>query len=240
MAEANVSVTKSERKNHGAVLRTLWVIGVVFCVVFGFTLICNLVIIVKGAVNPDMPPSVLGTTPMVVKSGSMHGTIEVGDLVLVGKAKPSSLEVGDVIAFMQGRVVITHRIVGIETGSDGKRLFRTKGDFNNTQDEQPVPEKDIVGIYRWRIPKMGDFALFLQTPLGMVLFIGVPLLLFIVPEVIRNRRSAKSGRKKAAELEEEIARLRKAAGSQGGEEAEEQDDTRSGAENGTQSDAEDT
>ena len=86
--------------------RVLTAVGVALCVIFGFLLVCNLTIIIKGALFPEKPPSVLGLTPMVVLSGSMSGEaedhIEVGDLVFVGRADPEELEVGDVIAYMNG------------------------------------------------------------------------------------------------------------------------------------------
>ena len=190
-------------------------VGLVLCIIFGSLLICNLTIIIKGTLYPERPPSVLGVTPMVVLSGSMSGEakdhIEVGDLIFVGKAEPDELEVGNVIAYMEGEVVVTHRIIGIETGEDGKLLFYTKGDANNTEDREPVTEDNLVGIYRWRIPVVGDFALFLQTPLGMVLFIGVPMLAFIMYDILRRRHYAEKEEKRTAELEAELARLREMA-----------------------------
>lgn len=191
----------------------LSVVGLVLCVVFGFMLICNLTIIIKGTISPEKPPSVLGITPMVVKSGSMSGTaeghIEVGDLIFVGKADPEELHVGDVIAFMEGSMVVTHRIAEIQTDEDGQRKFITKGDANNAPDQNPVTEERLVGIYQSRIPKVGDFALFLQTPIGMLIFIGVPLLAFIIYDIIRRQRSAARENSRTAELEAELARLRK-------------------------------
>ena len=99
--------------------RVLTAVGVALCVIFGFLLVCNLTIIIKGALFPEKPPSVLGLTPMVVLSGSMSGEaedhIEVGDLVFVGRADPEELEVGDVIAYMNGGATVTHRITAIDT-----------------------------------------------------------------------------------------------------------------------------
>lgn len=202
--------------------RALTVIGLVLCVVFGFMLICNLTIIIKGTLYPEKPPAVLGVTPMVVLSGSMSGTdeghIEVGDLVFVGKAEAAELKAGDVIAFMEGEVVVTHRIVKIETGEDGALQFITKGDANNAIDLRPVTEEQLVGIYRFRIPKVGDFALFLQEPLGMVLFICVPLLGFVIYDLLRRRHYANREEQRTAELEAELARLRALAGEQAPEE----------------------
>ena len=192
------------------------ILGDVLCIIFAFTLICNLTIIIKGSLKSESPPSVLGTTPLVVLSGSMSGDapdhIEAGDLILVGKAQADELEVGDVIAFMQNKVTVTHRIVGIETGSDGKLLFTTKGDANNTEDQLKVHEDSIVGIYRSRIPGVGSFALFLQSPLGMVLFIGLPLIAFIVYDIIRRQRFMEREHKNKAKLEAELRRLRALAG----------------------------
>ena len=200
-------------KKHG---RILMVIGAVLCILFGFLLICNLTIIIKGTLFPEKPPSVMGVTPMVVLSGSMSGEaeghIEVGDLVFVGKAEAEELEVGDIIAYLSGGSAVTHRIVAIDTAEDGSLLFTTKGDANEVEDTEPVTEEQLIGIYRGRIPKVGDFALFLRQPLGMLLFIGVPLLAFIIYDVVRRQRYASREKSKALEMEAELERLRSLAG----------------------------
>lgn len=205
---------KTKRK-RSELQRTLSVIGLILCVIFGFMLLCNLTIIIKGTINPERPPSVLGITPMVVQSGSMSGDapdhIEVGDLIFTGKADIEKLKAGDIISFMEGKIVVTHRITAISTAEDGSLLFTTKGDANNTEDA-PVTADRIVGVYIGRIPKLGDFAMFLQTSLGMIIFVGVPLLAFIIYDIIRRQRSANKASKKTAEMEAELERLRKLAG----------------------------
>ena len=194
----------------------LSILGVILCIVFGFMLICNLTIIIKGTIAPEKPPSVLGVTPMVVLSGSMSGDaedhIEAGDLIFVNRAEASELEVGDVIAFMEGKIVVTHRIIDIQKDENNKYVFRTKGDANNAEDQRPVTEDNLVGIYKARIPKLGDFALFLQTPLGMVIFIGIPVFAFIIYDIIRRQQYMNRENKKTAEMEAELERLRKLAG----------------------------
>ncbi|MBR4972093.1 MAG: signal peptidase I [Oscillospiraceae bacterium] len=192
--------------------KVLTVIALALCIIFGFMLICNIVIIVKGTVSPERPPSVIGVTPLVVLSGSMSGDapdhIEAGDLIFVTPVVASDLKVGDVITFMQGKTVVTHRIVNISTDDNGKLQFLTKGDANNTEDTKPVSEDDLVGIYRGRVPKVGDLAIFMQTPLGMILFIGVPMLVFLGYDIIRRQKYAAKDQKRTAELEAELERLR--------------------------------
>ena len=180
----------------------------VLCVVFGFFLVCNIIIIVKGTLHPETPPTVLGVAPMVVLSGSMSGTAEVGDLIFTKQADIDELKVGDVVAFMDGSIVVTHRIVSI---SADRTEFVTKGDANNTEDE-PISADQIIGQYSGRIPKVGDFALFLQKPLGMAVFIGIPVCAFIIYDIIRRQRSSGKKDKETEELKAELERLRAAAG----------------------------
>lgn len=186
----------------------------ILCVIFGLMLICNVSIIIKGWLTPEKPPAVLGITPMIVLSGSMSGTqeghIEVGDLIFIDKATPEEVEVGDVISFMEGKTVVTHRVISI-VERDGHVSFKTKGDANNTEDDGVVRGEELVGIYKTRIPKVGDFALFLQTPAGMLLFVGLPLLLFIIYDVLRRQKQAKAENEKTAKLEAEIERLKNLA-----------------------------
>lgn len=192
------------------------IIGAVLCVVLGLLLLCNLTIIIKGTINPEKPPSVLGITPMVVLSGSMSGTqeghIETGDLIFVGSVSADELEVGDVIAYMSGGSAVTHRITAIDAGEDGTRQFTTKGDANNAEDTDPVTETQLVGRYLGRLPKVGDFALFLQQPLGMLLFIGVPLLAFVIYDILRRQHYANRERAKAQQMQAELDRLRAMTG----------------------------
>ena len=212
MSAVQTKEKKPEKSN-----KLISAIALVLCLLFGAMLICNLTIIIKGSLHPERPPAVLGVTPMVVLSGSMSGDapdhIEVGDLIFVGPVEdPATLEVGDVIAYMEGKVVVTHRIIDIQYTDAGEPLFYTKGDANNAADRLPVTADNLVGIYQSRIPKVGDFALFLKEPLGMVLFIGVPLLAFILYDIWRRRRFDKKETERTAELEAELERLRKLAG----------------------------
>lgn len=193
------------------------IISTVLCIIFSLILICNLTIIIKGTVNPKTPPSVFGVTPLVVMSGSMSGDaedhIEVGDLIFSSKAEPAKLQVGDVISFMESETtVVTHRIIEVGKTEDGKIQWITKGDANNTEDKKPVTEDQLVGVYKMRIPKAGDFAMFMQTSLGMIIFVGIPLFAFIIYDIIRRNMQAKKENTTRAEMEAEIERLKALAG----------------------------
>lgn len=194
-----------------AARKILSVAGAVLCCIFAVMLICNLTIIIKGVINPETPPSVFGITPMVVQSGSMSGSaedhIEVGDLIFTVKPNISELKKGDIISYMEGDIAVTHRIIDITTDENGKLSFITKGDANNTEDPA-VSEDAVFGLYKGRIAGLGDFAMFLQKPLGMAVFIGVPVCAFIVYDIIRRQKSAGRADKENEELRAELERLR--------------------------------
>lgn len=171
--------------------RAFFVLGIVLIVLFGFMLICNLVLIIKSYVHPEEPPKMFKVMPMVVRSGSMSGDakdhIEVDDLIFILGVDPVKLEVGDIIAYRTSdKIIVTHRIVSI-TSEEGELRFVTRGDANNVNDE-PFTSEAIIGVYKWRIPKIGGFALFLQTPLGTVLAVVVPVALFLAVDLISRKR----------------------------------------------------
>ena len=196
--------------------KPLTAISAVICVILSVILVSNLIIIVKGALNPERPPSAFGVTSMIVLSGSMSGDapdhIEVGDLIITKAVDPETLKVGDVITYMeQGTTAVTHRIIGIN--DDGS--FKTKGDANNAEDREPVLPEKIVGKFVFRIPKLGDIAMFAQTPFGMMVFIGIPLLAYILLDIAvrskQNKRKKKADEKakeEADKLKEEVERLK--------------------------------
>lgn len=198
-----------------AARKLLLIMGAVLCCLFALMLACNLTIIIKGVIHPETPPSVCGVTPMVVQSGSMSGNaadhIEVGDLIFTVKPDPAKLQVGDIISYMDGDIAVTHRIVDIKTEPDGKRSFITKGDANNTEDPA-VSEEAVFGLYKGRIAKLGDFAMFLQKPLGMAVFIGIPVCAFIVYDIIRRQKSAGKADKENEALKAELEKLRAEVG----------------------------
>lgn len=207
------NVTESEKKKvNWDKVKTI--VGAVLCVILGFVLICNLTIIIKGSIHPEEPPSIFSVTPLVVVSPSMEGNqegrIDQGDLIFIKDIAFDDLKVGDVVTYRQPNGdLVTHRFWRI----DEEGNYRTKGDNPiNDEDTYVLTEETLLGIVTGRIPKIGDFALFLQKPLGMVLFVGLPLLAFVLYDVIRRQLYERKKGDKTAELEAELARLRALAG----------------------------
>lgn len=95
---------------------------------------------------------------LTIGSGSMRKKIEVGDVVIVKKLKPSELnqiEVGTVLVFKMENKVIVHRVIGIKKDNNGSLLFKTKGDANNDEDNWFVSEGAVIGVTNHVIPMIG-------------------------------------------------------------------------------------
>ncbi len=110
--------------------------------------------------------------------------------------------------------VVTHRIITKGETEEGVKYFVVRGDNNNVSDTIYVTYDMVEGVYLGtRLAKIGALAIFLQKPVGLVIFIGVPLLLFVLWDVIRRRMYEKKERAKLAEIEaaEEAERLEREA-----------------------------
>jgi signal peptidase len=199
-----VEASFSKDKKKGKVLT---IVGIALCIVLIPILIINLTLIVKSFVYPDKVPAFLGYKPFIVLSGSMEPEFYAGDIVLVKEVPAGTLNTGDIIAFRLNNSVVTHRIIEIND-SEGKREYFTKGDNNNTEDNIAITDDMVEGKYLFRISGVGNFALFMQTPLGMVLFIAVPLILFILYDMLRRRHYYLREKELNKKMEEELARMR--------------------------------
>jgi signal peptidase len=94
----------------------------------------------------------------VIASGSMSGTYEIGDVVVVLGQDTIEPATGDVIVFhyyniSRSEIVgeFSHRIIGGSADSG----FITQGDANPEPDVSPVLKDDVIGVVVGHIPNLG-------------------------------------------------------------------------------------
>lgn len=133
-----------------------------------------------------------------IVSPSMVPNINVLDVIITTRVSdPSKIKVGDVITFnstdyRSSGVTVTHRVKKVEKTSDGKYLFTTKGDANNTEDATRQPFSSIYGKVLLRLPKLGYIQYILSSVLGWVLLIIVPTVLIIGADIIKIIKTIKN------------------------------------------------
>ncbi|MEM4527746.1 MAG: signal peptidase I [Desulfurococcaceae archaeon] len=103
----------------------------------------------------------LGVRLLVISSGSMSPTLNIGDLVVLC-THCRDIGVGDVVAYVSQWGVIVHRVVEIDSSY---RYIVTKGDANNAPDLDPVSMDNVIGKVVFKIPLIGYISLYIQQAL---------------------------------------------------------------------------
>ena len=90
---------------------------------------------------------------IAIGSESMSGSYNKGDAVIYEKidAKEYKLNKDDVIVYKKDDVIVIHRIAKVYH-LDGKTIYQTKGDNNDSLDNWIVESDAILGIVRSRVP----------------------------------------------------------------------------------------
>ncbi len=170
--------------------KTKKIVGYVFTGIGIAVAVFLLIVLINLAVTKKKNgvPSVFGSSYMIVATGSMSGTIEDGDLIVVRKA--DDYKVGDIITFLPDGDTIptTHRIINI---SDGK--YYTKGDANNAADPRPIEKSNIVGKVTSTVPRIGLFFRWVKDELGWVYILAFVVVIVVGVVLLKQF----SGKKKA-------------------------------------------
>ena len=171
------------------------------------------VILVNSYIRPNEVPSFFGWKPFIVLSGSMETQIMTGDVVVVKEIDAKELKENDIVAFKDtDNIVITHRIIETIKDENGNTEYKTKGDNNNDEDNGYVKPEQIEGIYKFRIGKLGNLALFVQTPVGMIICISIPLLMLLLlqwKESLNNNKTKNDIQEEIEKLKQQNEELRK-------------------------------
>ena len=173
--------------------------------------VCVMIFTVISVNTVGKDADFLGYKPYIVLSDSMKDTFAVGDLSVSAQADPETLEPGDIITFTSidpsnYGAVVTHKIREI-TEYEGEPAFVTYGTTTGVDDSYPVPFDNVIGEYKFRLPKMGYFFEFLTTPAGYVTVILIPFLVLIALQGAKFFRLVRQYRaEQQAELDTQRAR----------------------------------
>ncbi len=154
--------------------------------------IISVILIVIGIGVAIIALPIFGNQTLIVRSGSMFPTIDVGSIIVIRpleslispiSASPKYKK-GDIIAFRSdenSNTIITHRVTSYEI-FNGTVFYKTKGDANEEIDNWQVDEKNIIGKSYLTIPQAGKVLAFAKSKYGFPLFIILPSLIVIFME----------------------------------------------------------
>ncbi|MEU2351138.1 signal peptidase I [Modestobacter sp. NPDC049651] len=127
-------------------------------------------------------PHVLHYRTLTMLTGSMTGTIDVGDVAVVTPLPVADVQPGMVISYhipVDDHRLVTHRVVTVEHGDAGTVTVETKGDANESADPWKATLRgDTAWQVRGVVPHVGTAIQWLRAPVvSQTLVYGVPVLL---------------------------------------------------------------
>ena len=154
-----------------------------------------LVFIAVGVAYVAFPQ--FGNKALIVRSGSMQPTIDVGSIVVARPLDNAVYKKGDIIAFRSeknSKTIITHRVTDVEMGPSGIS-YKTKGDANEETDGWSVSEKNVLGKVGLTIPYAGRVLTFAKSDIGFPMLIIFPAIIVILVESLSIFREIKKRKK---------------------------------------------
>ncbi len=178
--------------------------GIIKTFVFIFLVIYLLFVIVQRITNNS---SILGYRMFTVATGSMEPVYNVNDVILVKETDPSTLRVGDDIAYLGNRdavkgLIVTHRIVKMETLDDNKVHYTLKG-VNNKYEDPSITEDQILGKVLGKVYVVNFINHVVKNIYGFFFLVFCPLVLVIFLEIADTIIDAKVERNELRLIEKE-------------------------------------
>lgn len=131
--------------------------------------------------------SILGYRVFTIATGSMEPVYNINDVILVKDTDPSTLKKGDDIAYLGNRdavkgLIVTHRIIRIETFNDGKVHYTLKG-VNNKYEDPSITADQILGKVVGKLPVVNFINHVVKNIYGFFFLVFCPLVLVIFLEI---------------------------------------------------------
>ncbi len=162
-----------------------------------------LVVVCTLAAWALLAPVVTGLRPVVITSGSMHPSLDVGDVVLLDTGAEATR--GRIATFVRpdrtDGALVTHRLAGRD-----RDAWLTRGDANAGPDPWRVGDRDIVGIGRLVVPIVGLPATW-ATQGRVDLLAGAGVVLGVLIWSAMSVRRPRGGRHLRRTVAQRIARL---------------------------------
>lgn len=154
------------------VLKSIAYIVVILCLLFLVVIVVQLCI--DKFKNKSPVPSAFGYASLTIQTGSMSGTLEIGDMIII--KGQDDYKIGDIVTFLPQNDVIptTHRIVRME----GDKIY-TKGDNNNSEDGEYITKANIYGKVVCVLSGLGLFTNWFTQGFGWLFFVGGLLIIIV-------------------------------------------------------------
>ena len=201
--------TASFAKNKSGAKTLDTFFNVLFCIIFGLIFSLSLFVNCTQKVVFNKLPTyrVVLSSSMETKnkknsylfSNNLNDQFSAFDLIATYKIpKEEDLKLYDIVVYEVDGILVVHRIVGIEEPNayhPNERHFLLQGDAVSSPDRFPVRYSQMIAIYKGeKIPYVGSFILFMQSPAGWLCILLVLIAMITTPILEKKIQSAKEER----------------------------------------------
>lgn len=187
----DIEAIKRRKELHDRIKKLIYIFLVI--------MLYNIVLLYMTYIDKFDTPDFYIYKAYIITTTSMEPELKKDDVIIIKKAKEDKIRTDDIVTFKKGGETITHRVIQIEDTENGK-LYITKGDNNNVQDEKALQFEDIEGKVVMKIPYFGKIVTTLKNGIVIILVI----LIFLIMYLNRINKNEKSKiRRKKKRLEDE-------------------------------------
>ena len=180
--------TKSKRVLKPKVSKVFTILSdILYWVIFIFIVVLLFIVCVQRFSNNEL--SIGGIRIYNVSTESMASKYAVGDIILAKDVDPSTLRVGDDIAYngkgdqLEGKI-ITHEIQSISQNEDNSYTIITKGIENDIEDPA-INSSQIKGKIIRKLPILSAISRVASNNFGLFFAIFIPVAVIIFINMIR-------------------------------------------------------
>ena len=155
-------------------------------------------------ISGNAMPMPFGVGVGVVLSGSMEPDISIDDVIIVAKTDPEDYELGQVVVYQEGRMLVVHEIIDI---SEDGQTITTQGTANSGADD-PINVKYVKGRVVKVLPGLGKAVHFIKTPAVTVIIVAVAAILLVLSYRKEKPEDENGGEDDLERIRAEIERLK--------------------------------
>ena len=121
----------------------------------------------------------------IVRTDNMSADFNSGDLAVVKKANNDKLKAGDIIAYKSSEdknygELVFGKIRSRTQDEDGEDMFIVYSTANDEDAPEAVGYQAVIGKYKFALPMMGTFMLYLQSLPGCITLILAPCFILLI------------------------------------------------------------
>lgn len=149
--------------------------------VFGIVFFVTLWLFADKFIFKSPVPSFFGYSSLTIQTGSMSGTMEIGDMIIIKDT--GDYKIGDIITFLPdgAKIPTTHRIINYADNGE----FVTKGDANNVQDTNNITKDKILGEVIAHLPNAGQFTSWVQKE-GWIYIVSILVIIILGAFILKS------------------------------------------------------